>query len=384
MPLNPLRTAFRSFASEGEQISVECPSLGDSITEGAIAEWAKKAGDVVAVDDVVAVIETDKISSELRSPHAGTIDELLFEEGDVIEVGSPLYKMTIGATPSSVPAPKESGASEKKPEEKLESEEKPKLQEKPKETPKPQEKPKKVESVKTPGSRTETRVPMSRMRLRIAERLKESQNVAASLTTFNEIDMTNIIALRSQHKEAFQEKHGVKLGFMSIFVKAAVSALQEFPAVNSIIEGKEIVYRDYVDISVAVATPNGLVVPVLRNCETMSFADVEKNIVQLGKRARDGQLAMEDMVGGTFTISNGGVYGSLFGTPIINMPQSAILGMHGTVDRPVAVNGEVKIRPMMYIALTYDHRIIDGREAVTFLKKIKSAVEDPATLLLEL
>jgi len=227
-------------------------------------------------------------------------------------------------------------------------------------------------------------VKMTRMRLKISERLKDSQNTAASLTTFNEIDMSGYIALRNKYKDEFAEKHGVKLGFMSIFVKAAVAALKEFPAVNGIIDGNDIVYRDYIDISVAVATPKGLVVPVVRNCETLSMAGVEKAIGDLSKKARNEQLALEDMAGGTFTISNGGVYGSLFGTPIINQPQSAILGMHGTFDRPAVVNGKVEVRPMMYVALTYDHRVIDGREAVTFLRKVKAAVEDPAFLLLEL
>lgn len=225
---------------------------------------------------------------------------------------------------------------------------------------------------------------MSRMRQRIAVRLKEAQNVNAMLTTFNEVDMSNIIEMRSQHKEAFQKKHGVKLGFMSPFVKAAAFALQDQPVVNAVIEDKEIVYRDYIDISVAVATPKGLVVPVVRNVENMSFAQIEIAVHELGLKAREGTLAIEDMDGGTFTISNGGVFGSLYGTPIINPPQSAILGMHATVDRPVAVHGKVEVRPMMYLALTYDHRLIDGREAVLFLKKIKSAIEDPRVLLLDL
>jgi len=223
---------------------------------------------------------------------------------------------------------------------------------------------------------------MTRMRIRTGERLKEAQNTAAMLTTFNEIDMTEIMALRSKFKDDFLKKHGCKLGFMSAFAKASASALIEMPAVNAFIEDKEIVYRDYVDISVAVATPKGLVVPVIRNVETMNFADIELTLTALGQKARDGAIAIEDMDGGTFTISNGGVFGSMFGTPIINLPQSAILGMHGTQDRPVARNGKVEIRPMMYIALTYDHRLIDGREAVTFLKRIKSAVEDPGMLLL--
>lgn len=227
---------------------------------------------------------------------------------------------------------------------------------------------------------------MTRMRTRIAARLKESQNTAAMLTTFQECDMSNLIDLRNKFKDDFEKVHGVKLGFMSAFVKAASAALQEIPAVNAVIddETQEVVYRNYVDISVAVASPNGLVVPVLRNTEKMNFADVEKTIALYGKKAKENKLAIEDMAGGTFTISNGGVFGSLFGTPIINPPQSAILGMHATKLRPVVVNGKVEARPMMYLALTYDHRLIDGREAVTFLKSIAQKIEDPSKLLLTL
>lgn len=227
---------------------------------------------------------------------------------------------------------------------------------------------------------------MNRMRLRIAQRLKEAQNTCAMLTTFNEVDMSNITEMRTHYKDAFLKKHSIKLGFMSAFVKAAAYALTDQPAVNAVIDDttKEIVYRDYVDISVAVATPKGLVVPVIRGVEGMNFADIEKTINELGEKARKNELAVEDMDGGTFTISNGGVFGSMFGTPIINPPQSAILGMHGIFDRPVAIAGKVEVRPMMYVALTYDHRLIDGREAVTFLRKIKSVVEDPRVLLLDM
>ncbi|KAL1110526.1 hypothetical protein AAG570_008054, partial [Ranatra chinensis] len=231
------------------------------------------------------------------------------------------------------------------------------------------------------GTRTEFRVKMNRMRQRIAQRLKEAQNINAMLTTFNEIDMSAIIEFRKTHQEPFLKKHGVKLGFMSAFVKAAAYALQDQPVVNAVIADNEIIYRDYIDISVAVATPKGLVVPVIRNVESMTYADIEKSINALGERARLGKLAVEDMDGGTFTISNGGVFGSLMGTPIINPPQSAILGMHATFERPVAIKGQVVIRPMMYVALTYDHRLIDGREAVLFLRKIKAAVEDPRIIV---
>ncbi|XP_049562688.1 dihydrolipoyllysine-residue succinyltransferase component of 2-oxoglutarate dehydrogenase complex, mitochondrial isoform X2 [Orcinus orca] len=236
------------------------------------------------------------------------------------------------------------------------------------------------------GLRSEHREKMNRMRQRIAQRLKEAQNTCAMLTTFNEIDMSNIQEMRSRHRDAFLKKHNLKLGFMSAFVKASAFALQEQPVVNAVIDDttKEVVYRDYIDISVAVATPRGLVVPVIRNVETMNYADIERTISELGEKARKNELAIEDMDGGTFTISNGGVFGSLFGTPIINPPQSAILGMHAIVDRPVVVGGKVEVRPMMYVALTYDHRLIDGREAVTFLRKIKAAVEDPRVLLLDL
>merc|ERR1719201_2273363 len=234
------------------------------------------------------------------------------------------------------------------------------------------------------GTRSEHRVKMNRMRLKIASRLKEAQNTNAMLTTFNEIDMTNLMRLRKEKQDSFVKKHGTKMGFMSTFAKASAYALQKQPVVNAVIDGQEILYRDYVDISVAVATPKGLLVPVLRNVQDMNYADIEKGIAALGDKAKKNQLAIEDMDGGTFTISNGGVFGSLFGTPIINPPQSAILGMHGTFERPVVRNGQVTIRPMMYIALTYDHRLIDGREAVTFLRSIKRAVEDPRVMFMEL
>merc|ERR1712018_113064 len=234
------------------------------------------------------------------------------------------------------------------------------------------------------GTRSEHRVKMNRMRMKIASRLKDAQNSNAMLTTFNELDMSAIMQLRKDNQDAFVKKHGIKMGFMSAFVKASAYALTKQPTVNAVIEGQETIYRDYVDISVAVATPKGLVVPVLRNVERMNYADIEKGIADLGKKAKNNQISIEDMDGGTFTISNGGVFGSLFGTPIINPPQSTILGMHGVFERPVVRNGQVVIRPMMYIALTYDHRLIDGREAVTFLRGIKRAVEDPRVMFLDL
>lgn len=377
----------RLFASEAKAKIVKVPGMGDSISEGTIKVWHKKAGDYVKVDDIIVTIETDKIASDIRAQEAGKIVQTFAKETENISVGANLYSIDTTAAP-----PVEAKAPEK-PAEKAQAKEpaSPKPAEKPAENPaaKPAEKPAEKPATPSPpsqtvttGRREEHRVKMSRMRERIANRLKDSQNTYAMLTTFNEVDMSAIMNLRNDFKDVFLEKHGVKLGFMSAFVKASVIALKEQPAVNAVIDGSEIVYRDYVDISVAVSTPTGLVVPVLRNCDQLSFADIEKEINRLGKRARDGQLTLEDFAGGTFTISNGGVYGSMFGTPIINPPQSAILGMHAIVNRPVAVNDQVVIRPVMYVALTYDHRLIDGKDAVTFLKTIKHNIEDPRRMLL--
>jgi len=367
-------------------IPVKVPSLGDSITEGTIQAVLKPKGAQVSRDEAMISIETDKITAEVPAPENGVVAEVKVSQGDVVNVGDVLCVIdTEGAVASSSPEPQPSKANEapaKHAAPVADASSKP-VSKPAADKPKPEQKaPLKVS--KPTGERTERRVQMSRMRMKIAQRMKESQTTAASLTTFNEIDMTNLMALRAKYKDQFVEKHGIKLGFMSAFVRAAVAGLQELPAVNAIIDGNEIVYRDYIDISVAVATPTGLVVPVVRDCQNLSFADVEKTIAELGSKAKKNQLALEDMAGGTFTISNGGVYGSLMGTPIINQPQSAILGMHGIFDRPIALNGQVVIRPMMYVALTYDHRIIDGREAVTFLKKVKQVVENPETLLLEL
>lgn len=372
-----------SSSSPGTRQEVPVPIMGESITQGVLASWNKGVGDFVSVDEVVASIETDKVTVDVNSPFSGKIVEILADEGDEIEVGGPLFVVMEGASgaPTSAPvATKDSAA--------------PSAPAAPASTPAPPAKkaapaaasssPPEVE--KSTGNRGETRVKMTRMRQRIAQRLKESQSVAAMLTTFQEVDMGPLMEMRSKHKEEFEKKHGVKLGFMSAFVKASTAALQEIPAINGVIDDatKEIVYRDYVDISVAVASPTGLVVPVLRNCEDMSFADVEKTIGMYGKKAKEGTMSLEEMTGGTFTISNGGVFGSLFGTPIINIPQSAILGMHATKMRPMVVNGAVVARPMMYMALTYDHRLIDGREAVTFLKSIQAKIEDPSRMLLDL
>lgn len=389
--------------------TIETPTFPDSVAEGDI-QWLKEVGDAVEEDEVIGEIETDKTTLPVQSPAAGVLTELLVADGDTIAKGTLLAKIDIGATgeapeaaspepaPAPVPEAKPVAAAPPAPAPVPEVlgpvpttvGPPPPIPSSPMAvTPPPLPKaatppPVAAGELKPPGLRSEHSVKMSRMRLRIAERLKESQNTAAMLTTFNEIDMTNIMALRSKFKDDFVKKHGVKLGFMSAFLKASAHALVEMPEVNAFIDGKEIIYRDYVDISVAVATSKGLVVPVLRNVESMSYADIELGINELGKKAREGNLAIEDMDGGTFTVSNGGVFGSMFGTPIINLPQSAILGMHATQERPVALNGNVVIRPMMYIALTYDHRLVDGREAVTFLKRIKSAVEDPGILLLDL
>ena len=358
----PQQPALGRFARLLSVEDVPVPSMGDSITEGTVVEWTAQVGDGVAVDDVVVVIETDKVSVEVRTPIAGAITEHLAEVDAVVEVGQPLFKVDTAAEGAAkaapAPAPVAAAPEEAAP----------------------------APPAAGEASRAETRVKMNRMRLRIAERLKEAQNTAACLTTFQECDMGALMELRKTHKDEFEKVHGVKLGFMSAFVKASTAALLETPAVNAYIDdaAKEIVYRDYCDVSVAVASPAGLVVPVLRNTEQMSFADVEKSIQAYAMKARDGSLSLEEMSGGTFTISNGGVFGSLMGTPILNPPQSAILGMHATKMRAVVKDGEVQARPMMYLALTYDHRMIDGREAVTFLKSVATKIEDPGRFLLGL
>ena len=374
--------------------------MGDSITGGTVVDLPVAPGDYVNADDVVVVLETDKVSVDVRAPESGAIVEIFGEVDDVVEVGSPLYRMDTDATPpegAATPASEPAPAAETPPV----SQAAPAAAATPPPaaaaaapTPPPAAAPTPPPSTAAfssatafLGQRTERRTKMSRMRQRVAARLKDAQNTAAMLTTFQEVDMGNLMDTRKQYKDDFMEKHGVKLGFMSAFVKASTAALKELPAVNAYIDEKtnEIVYREYCDISVAVASPGGLVVPVLRNTETMSFADVERSIALYGQKARDGTLALDDMAGGTFTISNGGVFGSLMGTPIINPPQSAILGMHATKMRAVVnEKGEVVARPMMYLALTYDHRLIDGREGVTFLKSIAQKIADPSRLLLDL
>mmetsp|Transcript_4844 Transcript_4844/g.15804 ORF Transcript_4844/g.15804 Transcript_4844/m.15804 type:complete len:456 (+) Transcript_4844:293-1660(+) len=366
-------------AASGEPVNVDVPSMGDSITEGTIAAVLVKSGQTVAVDEVIAQIETDKVTIDVRASTSGTVGEIFAKEGETVTVGQKVATLIPGAGPAkkaaaapTTPAPSAPAAAAA-----------PAAAKPAASSPKPAAAA--TTTTTTAASRTETRVPMSRLRLRVAERLKSSQNTYAMLTTFNEIDMTNLMHMRAEYKDAFLEKHGVKLGFMSTFVKAAAKALQQEPSVNAIIDGDEIVYRNYVDISVAVSAPKGLVVPVLRSTERMNFADVEGSIAAYGKKARDGTLSIDEMAGGTFTISNGGVFGSLTGTPIINPPQSAILGMHSIVWRPVCVGADHAIvaRPMMNVALTYDHRLVDGREAVTFLKSIKESVEDPRRLMLD-
>jgi 2-oxoglutarate dehydrogenase E2 component (dihydrolipoamide succinyltransferase) len=411
-----IKTTTRLFASE----VVKVPQFADSVSEGDV-KFTLKVGDAVAADDVVMEIETDKTTVPVPAPGSGIIEEIFVKDGDTVKAFQELFKINVtGVAPAkkvdvsaepppsapkpaaAPPPPKPASVSSPPPPPPAVRPPPP-----PARPPPPPSKPmapsstipvaairhaQTIESatVKLPppdyskeitGTRTEQRVKMNRMRLKIASRLKEAQNVNAMLTTFNEIDMSSIIDFRKAHLEAFTKKYGFKLGFMSAFCKAAAYALQEQPVVNAVIDGNDILYRDYVDISVAVATPKGLVVPVVRNVEAMNFAEIELAIHALGEKAKRNAIAVEDMDGGTFTISNGGVFGSLLGTPIINPPQSAILGMHGTFERPVAIKGQVVIRPMMYIALTYDHRLIDGREAVLFLRKIKAAVEDPRIIL---
>lgn len=382
--------------------TIDVPTMGDSITEGTIVDIPVAPGDYVNVDDVVIVLETDKVSVDIRASEDGAVVEIHGEVDDVVEVGSALYRLDTdaeapaggagggGEAPNAVEAPTPAAAAAPEPVAAAApaAPVAPPTPPPPAATSPPPPSTLNVESITTTlGTRPERRSKMSRMRQRVASRLKESQNTAAMLTTFQEVDMGNFMEMRVRHKDEFEKKHGVKLGFMSVFVKACTSALQEVPAINAYIddEAKEIVYRDYCDVSVAVASPNGLVVPVLRNTEYMSFADVERTIALFGKKAREGSLSLDDMTGGTFTISNGGVFGSLMGTPIINQPQSAILGMHATKMRAVVdEKGNVVARPMMYLALTYDHRLIDGREGVTFLKSVADKITDPSRLVFDI
>ena len=407
---------------------IKVPPLGESIAEASIGQWLKQPGDAVALDEPVASLETDKVAIEVGAPAAGVMGAQLAKEGDTVSVGAVIATIEAGsgeagaAAPTAAPAPaakpvataaseavvlspsvrravlehhidpatvKGTGKDGRLTKEDIVSAAQAKQGEPAPAISSPAPAPAlaQAELAQAPapsGERNEERVKMTRLRQTIAKRLKEAQETAALLTTFNDCDMTAVIAARDKYKELFEKKHGVRLGFMGFFAKAACLALKDVPSVNARIEGDEIVYHDYVDISVAVSAPNGLVVPVVRNADALSFAGIEKEIADYGKRAKDGSLTLADMTGGTFTISNGGVFGSMMSTPIINPPQSAVLGLHRIEDRAVVRDGQIVARPMMYLALSYDHRLIDGREAVTALKIIKEAIEDPTRLLIDL
>ena len=423
-------------------VEVKVPVLAESVPDATLLEWKKRQGEAVASNEILIELETDKVVLEVPAPRAGVLKEIVRESGDTVQSGEVLARIDTELTPAQAPPSTGTGPLEKDDAESVEAPAgdpaaAPQVQAPSEEAPRPSPSARKAaeehevdlsritgtgrdgritkEDVLAhaateaaastappepapppssapvaaaaegapPSARGERRERMSRLRARIAERLKDAQNTAAILTTFNEVDMGPVIALRRRYREDFEKAHGVRLGFMSFFAKASVQALRRFPAVNARIEGPDIVYHDYCDIGVAVGSPRGLVVPILRNVEGMSFAEIETKIGEFGAKARDGTLSFEEMSGGTFTISNGGVFGSLLSTPILNPPQSAILGMHKTEGRPVVADGEVVVRPMMYLALSYDHRIIDGREAVLFLATIKEAIEDPARLLLD-
>lgn len=361
-------------------IEIKVPILGESVMEATVGKWFKKPGESIAIDTPLVELETDKVTLEVYSPADGTLSEILVKSGTNVKVGSVLAKFTPGKIEKLI------GEAHMKAEKVA-----PILAEEITEAHHGQsnvtqfiDSARKQKSNDLKTQRQELRAPMSKLRQKIAERLKSAQNTAAMLTTFNEIDMSAITQLRSLYKESFEKKHGIKLGFMSFFVKACVQALKEQPIINSCIDGQNIITKTYFDIGVAVSTENGLVVPVIRDADSLTLAEVEKSIANMGKRARDGKLTIEEMTGGTFTITNGGVFGSLLSTPIINPPQSAILGMHKIQERPMAVNGQVVVRPMMYLALSYDHRLVDGRDAVTFLVTIKECLENPGRFLLDL
>ena len=371
---------------------VKVPILPESISEATVAVWHKKPGEFVEIDDVIVEIETDKVVLEVPAEEAGILTEILAKEGETVGEQQVLALLDDEAKSISTAQEPKEEAKEVKAEEPIPPKQE-SVQEIIKETieevaaPEPIKEELKIPAVNNnvplSGDRMEERVPMTRIRKTIATRLHSATQNTAMLTTFNEVDMSEILAMRSSFKEAFEKKYDVKLGFMSFFVKAAVESLKKFPTVNAYLDGDDIVYHAYCDVSVAVSSDRGLVVPVLRDAHKMAMHDIEKSIVDYAIRAQDGTLGIDEMSGGTFTISNGGVFGSLLSTPILNSPQSAILGMHKTQDRAVVVNGEIVIRPMMYLALSYDHRIIDGKEAVQFLISIKEALEDPARLLLK-
>ena len=383
-------------------IELKVPTLGESVTEATVGTWFKKAGDKVAVDEMICELETDKVTIEVPSTINGVVSKIVVKEGETVELDAVLALLEEGAA-----AVENNEMSNIKTAEDN-------IHEKPKNAPSAekimQEKNISPSSLKGSGRggrimkedvinlpnnkntlpnastsmQSEEKVKMTRLRQTIARRLKESQNTAAMLTTYNEADMTAILKIRSEFKDQFFSKHGVKLGFMSFFVKACCKALEEVPEVNAQIDEDHIIYKHYVNMGVAVGTDNGLVVPVLKNADNMGFSDIEKEINKMGLRARDGKLSMDDMTGGTFTISNGGIYGSLMSSPILNSPESGILGMHKIQDRPMAIDGKIEIRPMMYLALSYDHRIVDGKGAVTFLVRVKENLEDPRRLLIDL
>ena len=371
---------------------IKVPILPESITEATVAAWHKKPGDFVEIDDVVVEIETDKVVLEVPAEESGVLSEISAEEGETVSEQQLLGMIDDDADAVDAKSNEAEEDTKEKVEESVssvpnepdETEEKEEKQEEAIEKPQEQiNQASETSSAQVSSNRMEERVPMTRIRKTIANKLHSASQNTAMLTTFNEVDMSEILSMRASYKEAFEKKYSVKLGFMSFFVKAAVESLKKFPTVNAYIDGDDIVYHAYCDVSVAVSSDRGLVVPVLRDAHKMGMHDIEKGIVDFAVRAQDGTLGIEEMSGGTFTISNGGVFGSLMSTPILNSPQSAILGMHKTQERPVAVDGEVVIKPMMYLALSYDHRIIDGKEAVQFLISIKEALEDPARLLLK-
>jgi len=420
---------------------IRVPTLGESVTEATIGRWFKKPGDAVAVDEPLVELETDKVTIEVPAPSAGTLGEIMAKDGETVAVGALLGQINEGAAgaaakpataqakPAAPPAPPPAAsaaaaapAAASAPAQRAPPADAPlapsvrKISaengidaatvpgsgkdgrvtkgdmlaaiEKAASAPTPVNQPAASVQVRAPSpaddAAREERVKMTRLRQTIARRLKDVQNTAAMLTTFNEVDMSHIMAMRAQYKDVFEKKHGSKLGFMGFFTKACVQALKDVPAANAEIDGTDLIYKNYYHIGVAVGTDKGLVVPVVRDSDRKSIAEIEKSIADFGRRARDGQLKIDEMQGGTFTITNGGIYGSLMSTPILNAPQSAILGMHKIQDRPVAIAGKVEIRPMMYLALSYDHRVIDGKEAVTFLVRIKESLEDPARLVLDL
>jgi len=408
---------------------IRVPTLGESVTEATIGRWFKKAGEAVAVDEPLVELETDKVTIEVPAPSAGTLGEIAAKDGDTVAVGALLGMINDGAAgakaapapaaakPAAAPPPPAAPTAAKAPPSdaplapsvrKLSAESGVDAStvpgsgkdgrvtkgdmlaaiEKAASAPTPVSQPAAAVQVRAPSpaddAAREERVRMTRLRQTIARRLKDVQNTAAMLTTFNEVDMSHIMAMRAQYKDVFEKKHGTKLGFMGFFTKACVQALKDIPAVNAEIDGTDLIYKNYYHMGIAVGTDKGLVVPVVRDCDHKSISDIEKAIADFGHRARDGQLKIDEMQGGTFTITNGGIYGSLMSTPILNAPQSGILGMHKIQERPMVIGGKIEVRPMMYLALSYDHRVVDGKEAVTFLVRVKESLEDPARLVLDL